>query len=199
MLRKTGERLTGEKLKDIKLNHINRYKFAIERLTNPKRIIDSACGIGYGTYLLAKAFPECEVIGIDKYSDGIAVAKIKWKTRNNKFEVVELPEYDFDCDAIVSMETIEHVKDDELLMENYSKAPRLICSVPNQGVNPHDPIRDAYHFRHYTKDELEDLLNRYGFIVDKWATQFNKNPGDVRESAKGLCILADCSNARIPA
>lgn len=201
-LGQTGERLHGEKLRDIKSNHVNRYKFAIDIIKGwfgdeDINILDSACGIGYGTMMLAEAFPKSTVTGIDKFAAGIKVAKEVYKKKNNSFQVVNLPEWPFEkdeFDVIVSMETVEHIEDDVSLLENYSlSSKRLVCSVPNQDRTPHNKAVNPWHFRHYTKDQIEALLASGGYSVEYWASQYEKSPGHVREAAKGICLLMSAS------
>lgn len=49
------------------IHHLGRYEWAALVLSNmnPGRILDVACGAGYGSYLLARSLPECQVVGGD--------------------------------------------------------------------------------------------------------------------------------------
>lgn len=55
-----GERQITPELSNIRLDHKNRYLFACDHLKdkNVNKIIDLACGIGYGSLMLAEATKE---------------------------------------------------------------------------------------------------------------------------------------------
>lgn len=99
-------------------DHKDRYIFArnILRHKNIKSLIDCACGIGYGTEILADIAKD-KIVGIDIDSKAISYAKnIRGKKLGKKAEFVHIDFMNFDCspkfDAFVSFETIEHVEDD---------------------------------------------------------------------------------------
>lgn len=180
----TGERQIAGKLSDIKPNHVQRYKFAIDQLR--KRfgyktitVLDSACGNGYGSHMMS--LENFKVLGIDTSEDAIAMAEQVYSTDFTTFDVVSLsdenawPFKDSRFDAIVSIETIEHVEDDLGLVKRYAQSTDvLIATVPNQDVVPFDAKEHPFHCRHYTKDEFEKLLNDAGFVVQSWWTQYGK-------------------------
>ena len=76
-------------------------------------------------------------------------------------------------DAVVTMETIEHIQEDqEWINALYQVTPLIIATVPNQDVVPFDPIRNKYHVKHYTKPEFEGLLSSWK--LSDWHTQDGK-------------------------
>ena len=58
----TGERFTPECVREIWYEHWHRYAFAMP-LCHGKRVLDAACGEGYGSDLLAGV--AAEVVGVD--------------------------------------------------------------------------------------------------------------------------------------
>jgi 2-polyprenyl-3-methyl-5-hydroxy-6-metoxy-1,4-benzoquinol methylase len=52
----TGERFTPECVREIWYEHYHRYVFAREHVAGLK-VLDAACGEGYGSYILASVWP----------------------------------------------------------------------------------------------------------------------------------------------
>lgn len=106
----TGERMVpGKADKATELQHINRYNFAKE-LVKDMRVLDVACGEGYGSNMLAETAKE--VIGVDISKEAIEQANEKYSKENLSFKVMDAEGLSFDdnyFDAIVSFETIEHL------------------------------------------------------------------------------------------
>ena len=78
MIEDTGERVIPKKMSpmnNLLLEHIARYQFALPYLEG--RVLDMACGAGYGTHMIAKQRKKFidEVIGIDIDPEIIAYAK----------------------------------------------------------------------------------------------------------------------------
>jgi len=195
MLQQTGERQIAETLAGIKPNHRNRYQFAIDMiekdLGRDKVILDCACGVGYGTMMLSNI--ASLAIGFDIEPEAINAANRAYKVDNNAYAVVDLGSADEwsraiehfgSIDAIVSIETIEHLVDAEELIARYSAtSPYLIASVPNEVIVPFNKTSHPFHFRHYTRSQFEELLADHGYMIDVWATQYDKIPGIVYEDA----------------
>ncbi len=202
MLANTGERQNGERIEQIKPNHVARYTFAATHIRSEFKnsegsikILDSACGIGYGTNLLANSI-DCECIGVDIFPDAIEVAERCYKLENSKYDILDLGSEsswkygEKEFDAIVSIETIEHVLDAESLIARFARSTDfLIASVPNQNIVPFNQAKHPFHHRHYTKEEFEQLLNNHGFEVELWATQYDKIPGTVYEADDGMGFI----------
>lgn len=206
MLPNTGERQVSEVIEGIKPNHRHRYQFAVnkisERFNDDKPLIlDCACGIGYGTMMLSDIADKA--IGLDIASEVIDRANIAYGNTRNSFSVLDLSDADawrkkfngVKFDAIVSIETIEHVPDGDNLIARFAETTDfLIASVPNETTIPFKREQHPFHYRHYTREQFEELLNRHGFYVDVWATQYNKIPGIVYEDAEdGMGFIVSAS------
>src|SRR5689334_11915356 len=76
----TGERFTPECVREIWYEHWHRYAFA-RRLVQGKRVLDCACGEGYGSALLADG--AAEVVGVDIDAAAIAHAEERYGARAN--------------------------------------------------------------------------------------------------------------------
>lgn len=164
----TGERQVATHLADVDRRHLTRYAFAAEVLNGAKRVLDIACGNGYGSYILANQ-TNAEVVGVDGSSEAIQQAALYWSHPNVSFrrssvgEFLRLCEGDFD--AIVSFETLEHLHGDRAFIEAAWAHLRvggvLLLSVPNAetthlGVNP-------FHIKHYTQKSIEMLFSDLPF------------------------------------
>lgn len=124
--------------------HVQRYRFAASHL-RPGRVLDIACGVGYGAPLLA-ARPDVRVLGVDVSEDAIAYAQARNHDPRVEFRVADALDFeDSDgFDTIVSLETVEHVVDADLLIARLAGLLRpggcLIGSVPttpSTDLNPH--------------------------------------------------------------
>jgi SAM-dependent methyltransferase len=143
--------------------HLYRYAFAC-RFVAGKRVLDIACGEGYGAAALQKS-GAASVIGID-VSEGVC-----WHVRDRygidvrqgAAENIPLP--DASVDVVVSFETIEHVPSPDRFLGECARvlAPtgRLVISTPNRNVyswpggmpNPH-------HCSEMTEGEFVHALRR---------------------------------------
>lgn len=197
---KHGERQVSPTIDGIRKDHVDRYKFVAKRLAKGSRVIDFACGIGYGTRTMAVAGAIAHGFDIDP--EAIEYAKQHYIWHNTEFAVKDgnnpgdLGEYD----VAVSFETIEHIEDPRPLLKALrAAAPVLYCSVPNEAVMPFSPepgITTAYHFRHYTKKQFKALLAECGWGVDEWHGQEGPE-SDVHLDVDGRTLVAVCSRAEV--
>ena len=125
--------------------HLERYHWAAARL-QPGVILDLACGVGYGSVLLADLNPGTRVVGADISRDALSEARRTYQhprvafVRGNGGGALQSARFD----TIVSLETIEHVPDPgqffSELVDLLVPGGRLIASVPvtpSVDVNPH--------------------------------------------------------------
>ncbi len=162
----TGERYVPELGGNIRLEHVHRYLLARE-LSAGKRVLDLACGEGYGTALLASSAGE--VVGVDNVPEVVAHARTRYPRPNIRFEIgacgaVPLP--DASIDLVVSFETLEHVEDQEGMLQEIRRVLRpnglLLLSTPDRRVYS-DLLgnRNPYHPRELDREELEALLGKH--------------------------------------
>ena len=96
-------------------NHLARYRFAVHALGDPapRRILDAACGVGYGSRHLANALG-AHVVGIDRSEHALAVARREFAADRVEFlrddcetltGVAALGPFD----ALVTFETLGHL------------------------------------------------------------------------------------------
>lgn len=189
------ERLYKTDLGGVRNDHLARYLWVSERLGDQGHVIDAACGCGYGSSILADR--GCEVTAIDVSKDALAYAKTHWErpaitwVRMDLLDDPVLPE----ADAVVSFETVEHLKRPKrFLRAAHKAASRLILSVPNESVFPWSKARNPYHCRHYTKAQLEKRLGECGWTVVAWFGQMDK-VSMVEPDIEGRTLIVDAVRA----
>ncbi len=142
--------------------HLQRYEFAA-RHARSGRALDMACGVGYGSRLLAD-HAELDVLGVDLDAAAIAYAATRYGGPRTRFEQRDAQAFSDPAgfDTVVSLETIEHVPDPVLLIERLVAAVRpggvLIASVPTTpsvDVNPH-------HLHDFTERTFAAMIARHG-------------------------------------
>jgi 2-polyprenyl-3-methyl-5-hydroxy-6-metoxy-1,4-benzoquinol methylase len=160
----TGERFTPECVREIWYEHWHRYALAA-RFAAGRRVLDAACGEGYGSALLARHARE--VTGVDISEPAIAHARARYAAPNLRFErgdataLAALPDAAFDL--IVSFETIEHVAAQEALVAGFARllAPGgvlLLSSPDKRTYSEAQGFANEFHVRELYREELEALL-----------------------------------------
>lgn len=144
--------------------HIARYNVAAKFVRQGDRVLDAACGLGYGASVLCGNSKAGEIVGIDGSESAVRYASALYGNSFTRFESGFLPETlsrfeDGYFDTIVSFETLEHVKDpDALLKEFYrvlSPGGRIVVSVPNDWSDETGEDPNPYHFHVYDYAKLK--------------------------------------------
>jgi len=180
---------------------VARYEFAARSIPAGSRVIDFACGVGYGTRIVADAGNE--VSGFDIDAEAIAYAREHYTAAGVVFAQRNgnAPADMGEADAAICFETIEHLEDPRLLLKALHKsAPMLIASVPNEAVTPFSPaegITIAYHFRHYLRHEFDALLRSCGWHVVDWYGQAD-GESEVEPDVNGRTLIAVCQRDVVP-
>jgi SAM-dependent methyltransferase len=124
------------------------------------RVADLACGEGYGSEVLART--AADVVGIDANPAAHEHARLRYRRPNLRFERGLIEDFEGPCDALVFLQTIEHLADpDALLARLAGTAPIAYVSTPNRltlappGAEKSD---NPWHVREYTLDEYRALL-----------------------------------------
>lgn len=168
--------------------HINRYSLA-KRFCAGKRVLDLACGEGYGSYLMAAKWGAKEVIGIDVAHEAIENASRWFGDPRITFLKSSAEAYPSAIsglfDVIICLETFEHVSNPKTMLENFkaSLAPGgvIIVTCPNDNLyyQPEDS-GNPFHVRRYTFGEFQQLsqeiLGVGNFLVGTGFTGFINSP-----------------------
>ena len=98
------------------------------------RVVDMACGEGYGSDVLARA-GAAEVVGVDANSEAHEHARLRYVRDNLRFVRTMVETFDEPCDALVFLQTIEHVQDPGAVLARFRElvgpGGLVIVSTPN--------------------------------------------------------------------
>jgi SAM-dependent methyltransferase len=160
--------LTGERtLPDVPAEnywfrrHLAVYEWIAERSAGLE-MVDMACGEGYGTDVLARRARR--VTGVDANPDAYEHARAKYTRPGVRFARDLIETYIQPCDAVVFLQTIEHVKQPEQVLSHFkAMAPTVYVSTPNvltlapEGADKSD---NPWHLREYRAREFRALCER---------------------------------------
>lgn len=125
-------------------------------------VVDMACGEGYGSDVLARR--AARVTGVDANPEAHEHAGLKY-TRPGVCFVRDLVDaYTVPCDAVVFLQTIEHVQDPEAVLRHfagmlrpggvaYISTPNLLTLAPEGAEKSGNP----WHVKEYRAGEFRDL------------------------------------------
>jgi 2-polyprenyl-3-methyl-5-hydroxy-6-metoxy-1,4-benzoquinol methylase len=146
-------------------SHYRRYEFALTVLTPAGITGDFACGSGYGSVMLSQK--STKVIGMDINQHVVEqIAKRYGKIENVEFVQSNLLNLTYTSlfDNIVSFETIEHLKEEDIpdLFKAFSRAlkpgGRLIFSTPYMQERSPEAVDMGFHL---TFDIDEKTINKW--------------------------------------
>jgi SAM-dependent methyltransferase len=157
--------LTGERtLPDVPAEnywfrrHLVVYEWVAQRCAGLD-VVDMACGEGYGTAVLARRART--VTGVDANPEAHEHARLKYTRPGVRFlrNMVEL--HSEPCDAVVFLQTIEHVPDPEGVLRQFSEmANTVYVSTPNLltlAPPGADKSGNPWHLREYRLAEFREL------------------------------------------
>jgi SAM-dependent methyltransferase len=158
------ERLANDPTSELWGEHRSRYRFA-SRWAAGQRVLDIACGSGFGLEMLRDA-GAC-AMGMDY--DATALAEVRERQPTARLacaDAARLPLPDASIDIVVSFETIEHVPDASAMLAELRRVlkpgGRLVLSTPNRAFGPLERhTANRFHVREFAADELRDLLNQH--------------------------------------
>jgi SAM-dependent methyltransferase len=172
----SGERYTPETPGEIAYEHWHRYYAALP-LARGRRVLDAACGEGYGSALMAEV--AAEVIGVDLSQSSIAHARARYAGAQRlsfvEGSVTALPLEDASIDLVVSFETIEHLAEQAAMLGEFRRVLKpdglLFISSPNKPVYSDErDFHNEFHVRELTREELAAVLTP-AFPQQRWYAQ----------------------------
>jgi 2-polyprenyl-3-methyl-5-hydroxy-6-metoxy-1,4-benzoquinol methylase len=146
--------------------HCDRYRFAGQNI-EPGRVLDIACGTGYGAYLLASEFGNSlsEIVAVDISGESISYARQRYGLPKIKYmEHDAFSFYDENkFNSIITLETIEHLPNPAAfisrLYDLLLPGGVLIASAP---VTPSTDI-NPYHINDFSEKSFRNLFAPYSF------------------------------------
>jgi len=160
--------LTGERtLPDVPAEnywfrrHLAVYEWIAARVAG-MRVIDMACGEGYGADVLARA--AASVVGVDANPEAHEHARLRYRHANLRFERDLVETFSEQADAVVFLQTIEHLKDPGAVLEHfrslvgergtaYVSTPNVLTLAPKGAPRSDNP----WHVHEYRADEFAAL------------------------------------------
>jgi 2-polyprenyl-3-methyl-5-hydroxy-6-metoxy-1,4-benzoquinol methylase len=163
--------LTGERtLPDVPAEnywyrrHLAVYEWIAERCAGLDAI-DMACGEGYGTDVLARR--AARVVGVDANPEAHEHARLKYSRPGVRFVRDLIERYAEPCDAVVFLQTIEHVEDPDAVLRHlrsllrpggtaYVSTPNVLTLAPEGAERSGNP----WHVKEYRAEEFRALCER---------------------------------------
>ncbi len=168
--------------------HLDRYKYAGLHLS-PGHIADIACGVGYGSYLLATEFEKKieSIVAVDIDPGSIVLAKTTYNHAKINYVVADALTFQSEklFNTIVSLETIEHLENPVAFIEHFSKqllpTGRFIASVPitpSMDANP-------FHRNDFTEKTFKSFFKKVGYKeLDSYVQKQPYNVGIITNKKK---------------
>jgi SAM-dependent methyltransferase len=150
--------------------HLVVYEWVARQVAG-QRVIDMASGEGYGADVLARH--ASSVVGVEANPDAFEHARLRYARPKLRFERSMVEVYAEPCDAVVFLQTIEHVQDPGAVLEHFAAmlAPggAVFVSTPNVlTLAPPGAERSAnpWHVREYRPEEFRALCAAHFTHVD---------------------------------
>ena len=160
--------LTGERtLPDVPAEnywyrrHLAVYRWVANRCRGLD-VVDMACGEGYGTAVIAQR--AARVTGVDANPEAHEHARLKYSRPGVRFVRDLVESYDEPCDAIVFLQTVEHLSDPGAVLDRfrellrpggaaYVSTPNVLTLAPPGAEKSDNP----WHVREYRSEEFRAL------------------------------------------
>jgi SAM-dependent methyltransferase len=147
--------------------HLAVYDWIAERVRG-LRVVDLACGEGYGADVLART--AADAIGVDANPDAHEHARLRYRRPNLRFERGLVEEFDQRRDVVVFLQTIEHIHEPDALLERFARiAPVSYVTTPNRltlAPPGAEKSENPWHLREYTAGEYRALLEPHFAAVE---------------------------------
>ena len=125
-------------------------------------VVDMACGEGYGSDVLARR--AARVTGVDANPEAHEHARLRYRRPNLRFRRDLVETFSQQCDAIVFLQTIEHLQDPRAALAHfrsllrpggvaYVSTPNVLTLAPKGAERSGNP----WHIREYRAAEFAEL------------------------------------------
>jgi SAM-dependent methyltransferase len=148
--------------------HLVVYEWIAQRV-HGRRVVDLACGEGYGSAVLART--AASVVGVDANPEAFEHARTKYTQVAFERNMIELWQGDVDC--VVFLQTIEHIPDPDAMLAHvreligpggvaYVSTPNVLTLAPKGA----ERSGNQWHVREYKPGEYRALCERHFDRVD---------------------------------
>jgi 2-polyprenyl-3-methyl-5-hydroxy-6-metoxy-1,4-benzoquinol methylase len=149
--------------------HLAVYEWIAARVAG-LRVIDMACGEGYGSDVLAGV--AASVVGVDANPEAHEHARLRYRRQNLRFARDLVETFLEPTDAVVFLQTIEHLRDPAGVLAHFrslvGETGVVFVSTPNaltlapKGAERSD---NPWHVHEYRSEEFEELcLGTFGSV-----------------------------------
>lgn len=158
--------------------HVVRYQLAATLVRPGDTVLDAACGLGYGSHVLASLSPAGRITGIDLSDWAVDFARRNYASDRVDFRCGSLPEAlnevaDASVDFVVSLETLEHVIDPQALLAAFQRVlkpgGRIFVSVPNDWADETGEDPNPHHLHVYDWSRVHSELARHFIVESAWS------------------------------
>ncbi len=131
-----------------------------------RKVVDMACGEGYGSSVLGRTARE--VVGVDANPEAHEHAKARYTTEHVRFARDLVETFAEPCDAVVFLQTIEHVRNPDEVLEHFKSllapdglvvlsTPNLLTLAPEGAEKSENP----WHIKEYRPEEFRALCEAH--------------------------------------
>jgi SAM-dependent methyltransferase len=150
--------------------HLVVYEWIARQIAG-KRVIDMACGEGYGTDLLART--ASSAVGVDANPEAHEHARLRYTQPNIRFERDLVDTFAEQTDAVVFLQTIEHLQEPGAVLDHfrsligasgvlYVSTPNVLTLAPKGAQRSGNP----WHVHEYRLHEFERLCREHFSSVE---------------------------------
>ncbi len=150
--------------------HLVVYEWIAQRIRGLSAI-DMACGEGYGADVLARA--ASSVIGVDANPEAHEHARLRYTRPNLRYVRDLVDRFSEPADAIVFLQTIEHLEDPGSVLEHFRSlvgehgsvfvsTPNVLTLAPRGAARSDNP----WHVHEYRRAEFERLCSAHFTTVE---------------------------------
>ena len=152
--------------------HLIVYEWIAEQLRG-QSAIDMACGEGYGTDVLART--AAGVVGVDANPEAHEHARLRYARSNVRFVRDLVDGFSEDADAVVFLQTIEHLEDPGAVLDHFrsliGSTGAVFVSTPNVlTLAPKGESRSGnpWHVHEYRQHEFQELCAAHFASVEMY-------------------------------
>ena len=156
-----------------------RYLFSLPYVKN-QRVLDVACGTGYGLPMLQQE--ALEVVGVDLDLETAKTARAELRGGSGKVVLADARELPFQTgsfDVITSFETLEHMEGRDRFLAELARVltPKGFCILSTPNAKHTLPIngkpRNPFHVYEYEPEELRSELTRHFCSISLLGQELN--------------------------
>ncbi len=152
--------------------HLVVYQWIAEQVRG-QRAIDMACGEGYGADVLSRA--AASVVGVDANPEAHEHARLRYPHANLRFVRDLVDSFSEQTDAVVFLQTIEHLQDPGAVLEHFRSlvggdgavfvsTPNVLTLAPKGASRSGNP----WHVHEYRLHEFDEICRAHFKRVDMY-------------------------------